>query len=395
MQVSTSNHHNTPPNQTVSGAFHAPLTGPYQDTSQLYEGEQSFTESLRPHPYPVDIEQVLGEMVSTIKKYCVMSEEEAQAISLWIASSYLINSFRIFPKLTLVSPERRCGKTTALEVIEALCRDPMMVSNVTSAVIYRCTKEHQPALLIDEADTFIKNGSLDMNGIINSGHNKSGATIMRCVGDESKPTTFSTWMPMILASIGNLSDTIMDRSIVIKLRRKKATESVARVPSNLKDNLKPIREKIARWCLDNQANVASSQIDPPDIGNDRAQDNWVPAFAVAALSGPHWEKLCDKSYRALTQPIEQELPTILLGDIRSILKGKQKDKISSAQLQVELAMLEDSPWQALPDGKKLSGVFIARLLRPYGIHSRDIRFSEGVKKGYKREDMEDAFERYL
>lgn len=380
---------------SLSGVAISQPTTQYTDTAALYEGSQSFQEKITPHQFSVNMEDLLNNLVSIIRKYCMLDIEQARAISLWIVSSYLINSFRIFPKLTLISPERRCGKTTALEVIDALCRDPMMISNTSAAVIYRCTEEHQPTLLIDEADTFIKNGTSDLIGIINSGHTKSGSNTLRCVGDDNKTKRFSTWMPMVLASIGSLKDTIMDRSLVINLRRKKANEPVDRLPSNLKETLKPYREQIARWCLDNQSQVHVSTIEPPSIGNDRAQDNWVPAFIVADLSGPNWEQYCNDSYRALTQPIEPEIPTLLLQDIRELFTRRSVDRIASRDLIEALILLEDAPWRSLPDGKKLSGAYIAKLLKPYGIHSEDIRFGDDVRKGYKLSKMEDAFARYL
>ena len=38
---------------------------------------------------------------------------------------------------------------------------------------------------------------------------------------------------------------------------------------------------------------------------------------------------------------------------------------------------------------------LAKLLRPYGISSHDLRTADGVKKGYRRHDFHDAWERHL
>src|SRR5690606_3441587 len=108
-----------------------------------------------------------------------------------------------FPKLSFISPEKRCGKTTTMEVVQALCRDGVLASNLSKAVLYRITADDlQPTLIIDEADTYIKNGDPELVGIINSSHNKSGATVLKCLGDSEGygVKAHSTWMPMVLAS---------------------------------------------------------------------------------------------------------------------------------------------------------------------------------------------------
>ena len=79
----------------------------------------------------------------------------------------------------------------------------------------------QPTLLIDEADSFLKDNE-EMRGILNSGHTKTAAYVIRNVevGGEHKPTRFSTWAPKAIATIRALADTLEDRSIVVTLQRK-------------------------------------------------------------------------------------------------------------------------------------------------------------------------------
>lgn len=57
------------------------------------------------------------QIVHVLQAHRVMTLEEVHAIALWTMASCAINDARVFPELTLVSTERRCGKTTALELI--------------------------------------------------------------------------------------------------------------------------------------------------------------------------------------------------------------------------------------------------------------------------------------
>lgn len=336
-----------------------------------------------------------NDIVDLLKRHCVMTQVEIDTIGLWITASYLINSFRVFPKLALISPEKRCGKSTTMEVIESVTNDGRLLSSISSAGIYRVTQQGQPTLLIDEADTFVKNGSPEMVGIINSSHSKRGSTVVRCVGDNHQTKEFNTWMPMVFASIGALSDTIMDRSIVINLRRKKSQEHVARIPVDLKDQQATVRDALSSWCSSYEAAIKSSMAVVPNLGNDRAMDNWFPLYATAEALGNGWPDRCEAAYRALTTPAELELPTLLLTSISVYFSSTDATRISSSELIVELCKDATGPWQECNNGRSVTQNQVARLLRNYGIKPSSMRVGDSVIRGYDKADFIDAFERYI
>jgi hypothetical protein len=368
----------------------------YSDVSGLLpDGIESF-EALNPHNSgAVNITQVIEEIENMLKQHCSMTSEEMVAITLWVVATYLINSFRVFPKLVFISPEKRCGKSTATELTDCLVRDSIMTSNLSKAALFRISTKYQPTFLIDEADRFVKDGGAELIGIINSGHTKAGATILRCTGDDHTPTQFSTWMPMALASIGNLPDTIMDRSITIHLKRKTSSEELDKLPSDQKVLSLPIREKLARWSLDNKGAVKNSTAEPPNIGNDRAIDNWTSLYKIAETIGGDWPTKCDKAYRHLTTVDELETPTQLLSDIREILSNHKEEKISSKQLLDKLLEDPSMPWQTINNGRNLTPHKMASLLTPYGVKSKCHRHGEKTFRGYEKAQFEDPFQRYL
>ena len=113
----------------------------------------------------------------------------------------------------------RCGKTTLLDVLSFLVHRPISTGNATAAAIYRVVHKLRPTLLIDEADTFLV-GNATLRGILNLGHRKNTAFVMRA--DE----TFSTWAPVAIAMIGRLPSALDDRSILIRLQRRRADEPI-------------------------------------------------------------------------------------------------------------------------------------------------------------------------
>lgn len=379
-------------NQPTSNAYNEPCKA---TAGTIATPNPQIPEDLKTWETPFDIGDVLDEMASIIKRHCVLSDEEIDAIVLWIASSFLLNSFNVFPKLALISPEKRCGKSTTMQVISDMCKDGLQVSNVSPAVLFRITAIFELTLLIDEADTFLKSDNPELVGLINSGHNKSTARVLRCTGDDFKPKVFSTWMPMVLASIGDLPQTIMDRSIVINLKRKKTSEHVQRLPGLLREQLAPIRRKLFTWAKDSSAPILSNYHEPPDIGNDRARDNWLPLFTISGRAGGQWVDRCEDAYRFLTVKSEPELSTQLLRSIHCLFQETGEDRVASERLIFALLQDEDAPWRTSRNGSKADPHFIAQLLKPYGISSKTIRLGESTKRGYMKSQFQEAFERYL
>lgn len=387
----------------MNSAIHPPTQTPQSDSNSSGKPMSSLAATQNPQ-IPEDltawesqfnIEDVLDEMATIIKRHCILTDEEVDAIVLWIASSFLFNCFNIFPKLALISPEKRCGKSTTMQVVSDMCKDGLQVSNVSPAVLFRITAIFELTLLIDEADTFLKSDNPELVGLINSGHNKSTARVLRCTGDDFKPKVFSTWMPMVLASIGDLPQTIMDRSIAINLKRKKHTEYVQRLPGLLREQLGPIRRKLFTWAMDSSSSALSNYHEPPDIGNDRARDNWLPLFTVSALAGGNWTNRCESAYKAITVKSEPELSTQLLRSIHDLFQETTEDRIASERLIFSLLQDEDAPWSTCRNGGKATPHFIAQLLKPYGISSKAIRLGESTKRGYLKSQFQEAFERYL
>lgn len=354
------------------------------------------SEALEPWQTHVDGQILADELAALLKKHCVLEDHEIDAIVLWVISSYAIDSFRIFPRLALISPEKRCGKTTTLEVIASICKNSLSTSNLTPAAIFRYIDKHMTTLLIDEADTFMNGRDKELTGLINSGHTKSGAKVLRCDGKDFSPKPFNTWAPMLLASIGDLPDTIMDRSVVINLRRKKSYEHVDKLSATLAEDSKHLRQKIKRWCIDNTPNIAACQSTPESVGNDRAADNWLPLHVIAAQINKDWEGRATKAYRSSTSVPELELPTELLKDIKEIFTETKNDKVRSKTLIEKLTSDPEKIWNTLPSSNALTLRSLAKMLRPYGIKSKVLRFSEGgTSRGYVTSDFADAFERYL
>ena len=356
----------------------------------------SAVEELEPWLDPVD-GAVLDQIRGDFGRYVVAPAESLDTLSLWALGTFCYDAFSIFPKAFLSSPERRCGKTVALEVLEANTCRALMASSITASAIFRAVQEWRPTLIVDEADRLSKDNE-ELVGIINAGHRKRSAIVIRNVkvADEYIPRKFSVWSPMAIGAIGRMADSIMDRSIVVHMRRKAPGERAEKIPLDLFESNHDLRRRCLRWGADNMHLLRSTNVAMPHHGNDRALDNWLPMFALAAVIGGDWPGRAEKAFAKLTvEEQEDALGPMLLADIRQIFKDKRADKIPSKDLVATLVEMEDRPWGEWRRGRPMTQNSLSRLLDPYRINPGTIRIGSMTPKGYRLSQFRDAFDRYL
>ena len=148
--------------------------------------------AVEPWPEPVDGAALLNELLTAIQRYIVCARDTAVAVSLWCAFTWLIDRVKVAPLAVITAPEKRCGKTQLLNFIGKVCRRPLVASNISPAAVFRIIEAHNPTLLLDEADSFLKENE-ELRGVINSGHTRQSAYVIRTVGVDHQPRQFLTW----------------------------------------------------------------------------------------------------------------------------------------------------------------------------------------------------------
>jgi hypothetical protein len=344
---------------------------------------------------------LLDALADIYKQYAVLPSGAPEALALWTLYTYVFDAADVNPRLQLTSPLKRCGKTRVLELLSLLVARPLPASNVSPSAIFRVIEQSAPSLLIDEADTFVKDNE-ELRGLLNSGHTRRTAFVLRSVpvaDNQWEARKFSTWAPMALAGIGRLFPTLEDRSIRIVLKRKLPTEKVPRLP--VRDDAEPfatLRRQCTRWGQDHVEAIRSADPSQPPGLNDRAADNWRPLCAIAAVAGGDWPGRITAAIAALTvmEGDNEELGVLLLKDMEHLFKEQKVDAIFSEDLEQQLHGMEERPWSEYGrERKPISKGQIARLLKPFEIRPRNVRIEETQAKGYRLDACQDAFQRYL
>jgi len=217
---------------------------------------------------------------------------------------------------------------------------------------------------------------------------------------EHQPVQFATFAPVAFAGIGQLPDTLEDRSVPIVLQRKGAGETVDRMRApGARAHLAELAAKLARWAEDQGPALGTDPTMPAEL-NDREQDISVPLLAIADQAGGAWPKRARDALVALFGGRAKDAGTMengamLLADIRDALAENGATQIPSAELAEKLGKLEERPWPEWRQGKPMTAPQLARALAPFGVRPGNIRRGMEVVKGYRREHFEEAWTRYL
>jgi hypothetical protein len=408
-------------------------------------GKPIMFDEIQPWPQPVDGAALLTEIADAIGKYVIMEPSQRDAAALGAVFAHTHDLRDIAPIFFIVSPTKRCGKTRLERVIKRLVPKPLMASNATPAFLARAIEKHRPTILIDEYDATAAGDQAmaeTLRGQLNSSFDRDGAKIGKCVplaGGGYDEREFSTWAATWIAGIKKIPETVEDRSVVLRLNRKLPGEKVARFRGKDGGELDILKRKVARFVIDNERRVRDIEPDMPEAlsaAGDRAPDAWEPLVAIADVAGGAWPVRARNAALALagvdpSAVADSDVGAALLSDISEILKacdafepsaeqlknnkqiavealeafrpgedgGKRRSRrtvgLGGEQLANALATYVESKWPAWDKGKPMRPNQLAKLLGAYGAKSQPLRDGDVVFRGYPRDRLDDAIERYV
>ena len=403
------------------------LVKPKKERGDDLPGRALKYDEIEPWEEPVNGAGLLTELAGAIGSYVIMDAHQRDAVALWVVFAHAHDFFVCAALLIILSPTKRCGKTKLQETLARLTPRAQPTSGITAAALARVIEKDRPILFIDEFDT-ISNSSREMGeslrGQLNSSFNRNSAHVLKSVslpGGGWDVRLFSTWAPTCIAGIGQAPDTVMDRSVVIALKRKLVSQKLNRLRGRDGGELAILARKAARWVADNEHRLRHAEPPPLAALNDRAADVWEPLFAIAEAAGGDWPTRAREAAKKLAgaqevEAAETDLKLLLLKDIRDIFadefppghamhheraedaehEGLYGPRLWTKDLLTKLHDLEERPWGTWGRAKKpMTGKALGDLLRPYGVRSGTVRIGLSTSKGYYLRAFEDAFARYL
>lgn len=361
-------------------------------------------DAIRPEdPAAIDGAAVLDAVHEALTRYVVLPSPEAtDAVVLWIAATHAQPCWEHATRLVLKSPEKRCGKTRAMEVGRELVCRPRATVNISAAALVRSIHPTEPpTLLVDEADRLYGSKTQSeineaVTGILNGGFARDWpyTRYNAARGCNEDHATFA--MAMLASKGKDLPDTIEDRAVIVTMRRRAPGETVAPFRRRNVAELHDLRDSLAEWIGAHTKALHGAEPDMPV--EDRAADVWESLTAVADLAGGDWPARARTAAKLLSaeadDAAEATLGVRLLAELKEVFAGATA--LHTATIIERLCALPEAPWSDYY-GRRVTDRDLAKILRPYGVRSKTVREPDNDRtgKGYHAHDLADAWSRYV
>jgi len=353
------------------------------------------TKPIEPWDQPVDTHTLLIELMAQLRRFVVVQDDVAIAITLWILFSWVHEVAVHSPLLVATSAEPDSGKSTLLGVLGFLVPRPYSVVELTGTNIYRIVDLKNRTLLIDEADQLFRRKAA-LAEIINAGWTRGSARIPRIV--HGVIHEFDAFCPKVIGMLGlNLPSTMASRAIVCMLWPKLPSEQVADFRHVDDDDFTTLRRKLMRWAADNAVLLKdATPVVPPGFSN-RVTANWCLLLAIADVAGGLWPEWARAAAVKLSHQRHQPSERLrLLAALHPLLATREQ--ITSAEL-VELLIADpDGEWAEFRGRGPITQRQVAALLAGFEIFPVVLHPTKQAslsRRGYRRSQFGDLFARFL
>lgn len=357
---------------------------------------------------------IITALQTFIMQYVTFVDSAAQSFvaALWALGTFLHPQFDAFPYLVITSHTKRSGKTRFSEVLSFLSSNTKNMTGVTPATVFRSIKDEAPTIIVDEAESMSGNrrGAISdhmMRSVMNSGYRK-GQTVPRMGkgGIEEWPT----YCPKVFVLIGDVYDTLRDRSIVMTMQRadqqrrflfEQASLEGAELRERAADLLNDLRSTIAK--------IYDSHAGLPFL-SDRDEEIWTPLFVLCeALAPERLEELTRIAADMATEKTaearryvtllgeekkaeDDEYARRLVRDLSAVIDGRKG--IFTADAIEALKALPTGPWRKFR-GAGLTAIDMGNLLSRFGLTpklirlgGRDVKPQRGYLKAWVTEALD-------
>ena len=348
-----------------------------------------------------NLSDLLQQIKDAYTEHAIISEEQADMLTLWTAHTYATSSARYTPYMWITSATPRSGKSRIIEIAKLLVDNPKKSDNISASALGRFTFGR--TILLDEADKQMRDSEKReaIMANLNSGYEEDG-TYTRVGGAKNdKEEEFKTFSAKMIAGIGSkyMTDTLVDRSIMIRMARKYEQQKLPRFRKrNLEPKYAPVREGLTEYFSDDATLFYLYDVEPafPEELNDRQADILEPLFAIADMASPEWGEIMRRVAVTLCAAEEEEV-SLNVSLLRNISEFMKSD-MHSAEICEQLNEKDEWDWNTFNAYKVKSGINqkqLSNYLKDFGIHPDNIRINGVQRKGYRlNSHMKDCFERY-
>jgi hypothetical protein len=359
---------------------------------------------------------IVTKLEKYITKYATLAEDYyVLPLALWAMCTHTFPTFDTFPYLVITSYTKRSGKTRLMELVSMVSANGRTFSPDSPSSMFRALSEEAPSMFLDEAEKLnIENHPA--REFLNKGY-RQGQTITRVIGN--KVIDMECFCPKCFVLIGDVYDTLGDRSMIVTMRRRTPIEAAHEVKFRfdvVRGEAGQLRAEMHSLIEEKQGDIAAEYAKgiTLDFMNDRDEEIWQSIFTMAKVmcperlteltrcaadmstekSGPKRKSTGAEWEAAERKADDEEARVLLLRDLLTAI-GKKK-MIPSAEAVEALKDIPTGQWRKFR-GKGLTTIDMGNLLDSLNVHPKVIRLISRQKaaktgdkstvRGYKREDL--------
>ncbi len=368
---------------------------------------------------------LLAEIEAYINRYVTFANPDYSFVSaLWAAGTFTFPkpldvgngdvsapdiAFDAFPYLVITSETKRSGKTRFSEVISSLCARVRNYTGATPVTVFRSIKYECPTIFFDEAESMAGEAADMMRQVTNSGYRR-GQTVPRA--SSLTPSGVDEWpvyCPKGFILIGDVRDTLRDRSIVVRMQRAEAKERYVFAKAQAEGAA--LRADLERLVSAKDEAIRTTYTSHKGITflSDRDEEIWLPLFALCEVLAPsrvvELQRIAVDLATEKTSPArryvnlqgaeeaaeDDEYSRRLLRDLASVFT-KAERAIFTKDALARLHEMVTGPWRKFR-GAGLTAIDLANMLSRYGLEPKLVRLGgkQGqVARGYQRAEVERA-----
>ena len=202
----------------------------------------------------------------------------------------------------------------------------------------------------------------------------------------------------MLAGIGDLPDTILDRAVPSPMKPRAPHEHIEPFRERLvRPDARPLRDRLAAWTEPNLERLRAAWPEMPLGITDRAADLWEPLIALGDLAGGDWPELARRAASLMNSArveARSEPRCPALADCRRAFDHRSIDRLTTGDsFGASNALTRHRGATCVGSHSTRAGSRTCS--GAIEVHPGTHRFGHSTKRGYLREDFHDAWIRYL
>jgi hypothetical protein len=214
----------------------------------------------KPCPLP---SALLGGILAFILACVDVSKSDASLIAAFVMSTWFIKSLQIAPYLALIRLPRS-GKTTLLQVLNQLCRRPLLTADITSAAFYEVYEKLNPTLLVDE--TLTAGNQRELFHLLKTGTTRGSVTLR-------KGHSLKAFGPKVISCTELPNDAALNsRCVIVPMQETNRTNLAKPTDKQMLDVAEVLRQQLLQYRLENFRSLRLPKVEGDERLHSRTRD---------------------------------------------------------------------------------------------------------------------------